>query len=153
MCARTEGNIRCSRSVRRNQSSDTAGDPPTSSDGATHCNPHTPAMPQCSSRTAHTHTRAHTHTLTRSHAQTHISARTHAPLVLQNVDTDAAHCVHVGVVDGGRKANLGGLHGVLSRQEHFQREPEACGEGARGMVHGKWNMQREKDAYLDGIGL
>lgn len=48
-----------------------------------------------------------------------------APLVLQNVQADATQLVHIGVVDLGQEADLGGRHRVILREEQLQLEHAA----------------------------
>lgn len=47
-------------------------------------------------------------------------------LTLENVKANAAQPVDVGVVDLGKKANLGRSHGVVVRQEELQLEDTTC---------------------------
>mmetsp|Transcript_18048 Transcript_18048/g.68440 ORF Transcript_18048/g.68440 Transcript_18048/m.68440 type:complete len:218 (+) Transcript_18048:39-692(+) len=44
------------------------------------------------------------------------------PLVLQDVQADAAELVHVGVVDPREEPHLGWRHGIVRRQEQLQHE-------------------------------
>lgn len=54
-----------------------------------------------------------------------------APLVPENVETDAAVAVDVGVVDLGGEGNLGGLEGVVGRESDGEEEDTA---GVRGVT-------------------
>lgn len=46
-------------------------------------------------------------------------------LTLENIKTNAAQPVDVGVVDFGKEANLGRSHGVVVRQEELELEDTA----------------------------
>lgn len=45
---------------------------------------------------------------------------------LQDVETDAAELVDVGVEDFGEEADLGGRHGVVFGEEQLELEDAAC---------------------------
>lgn len=47
-------------------------------------------------------------------------------LTLENVKTDAAQPIDVGVVDFGKEANLGRSHGIIVRQEELELKDTTC---------------------------
>eukprot|EP01084_Bolivina_argentea_P143793 252456_1 len=54
------------------------------------------------------------------------------PLVLDDIEADAAELVDVGVVDAGEEAHLGRDHGVLLGEEELEVEDAALVGGLRG---------------------
>ncbi|KAI0564068.1 ubiquitin conjugating enzyme E2 [Gracilaria domingensis] len=72
-----------------------------------------------------------------------------APLVLENVEADAAETIDVRVVDAGEKANFGRGHGVVFREEEL--ELEATG-GVRGLLRADDDDGKEAGVGVAGNG-
>lgn len=57
----------------------------------------------------------------------HLSHK-HPKLTLQNVQTDAAKAVDVGVVNFGQEADLWGSHRIIVRKEQLKSKDTTCRE-------------------------